>query len=295
MGRCQNVDESRQHPIREDPTIGVIALAHDCDAIISDDRHLNHHGNICHGGEDAKIFTTLDVLDVLVATRAISGGERLEHRTHLRRAGYFFIPVGDEELSRQLNGSAVEDNSVIETAELKAIRENILRVRMSDWLQLPGEMPWLETTLKAFGRVLKSLWKDDAEVPPTARSHWIADQIDIRGWAHSFEPENGDNIVRSGRAAEVLLLLTPPSDVSKEVKDAYWNWAEDRILAPIKEQFPDLYGWIVKWQREEIAKIAEMELTETETDVSNTSYTRAAIAHAALEFVSPSIRNSLHQ
>ena len=154
---------------------------------------------------------------------------------------------------------------MIETAELKAIRENILRVRMSDWLQLPEEMPWLETTLKAFGRVLKSLWKDDAEVPPTARSHWIADQIDIRGWAHSFEPENGDNIVRSGRAAEVLLLLTPPSDVSKEVKDAYWNWAEDRILAPIKEQFPDLYGWIVKWQREEIAKIAEMELTETET------------------------------
>ena len=265
VGRHQNVGESRQQSMPEDPMVGVIALAQNCDAIISDDRYLNQHDNISHGGAHAQIFTTLDLLDVLVATAAISGDERWEHRTRLRRAGYFFMPFGEDELSRYLNGSAVEDNQVIETAELKAIRENILRVRMSDWLQLPEEMPWLETTLKVFGRVLKSLWKEDAEVPATARSHWIADQIDIRGWAHSFEPENGDNIVRISRAAQVLLLLTPPSDVSKEVKDAYWNWAEERILAPIKEQFPDLYSWIVNWQRGEISKIAEMEPLETET------------------------------
>ena len=168
----------------EDPMVGVIALAQNCDAIISDDRYLNQHDNISNGGAHAQIFTTLDLLDVLVATAAISGDERWEHRTRLRRAGYFFMPFGEDELSRYLNGSAVEDNQVIETAELKAIRENILRVRMSDWLQLPEEMPWLETTLKVLGRVLKSLWKDGAEVPATARSHWIADQIDIRGWAH---------------------------------------------------------------------------------------------------------------
>ena len=265
VGRHQNVGESRQQSMPEDPMVGVIALAQNCDAIISDDRYLNQHDNISNGGAHAQIFTTLDLLDVLVATAAISGDERWEHRTRLRRAGYFFMPFGEDELSRYLNGSAVEDNQVIETAELKAIRENILRVRMSDWLQLPEEMPWLETTLKVLGRVLKSLWKDGAEVPATARSHWIADQIDIRGWAHIHGPENGDNIVRSGRAAQALILLTPPSDVPKEVKDAYWNWAEDRILAPIKEQFPDLYAWILEWHRAEIAQIAEMEPTETET------------------------------
>ena len=47
----------------------------------------------------------------------------------MRRDGYLFIPVYDDELSYHLNASAVKNNKVIETAEL-AIRENILHARM---------------------------------------------------------------------------------------------------------------------------------------------------------------------
>ena len=38
-----------------------------------------------------------------------------------------------------------------------------------------------------------------------------------------------------------------------------WRWVEDRILAPIKEQFPDLYASIVEWQRSQISEMADME------------------------------------
>ncbi|MFV2044662.1 MAG: HNH endonuclease [Anaerolineales bacterium] len=263
VGRRRNVDGPEEPSISEHPTVGVIALARDCDAIISDDRFLNQHANVDDGSAQAPIFSTMDLLDALASVGSITAENRLEYRTLLRRAGYFFLPVSDDELTTHLAASMVEDNNVVETAELKAIRENILRVRMSDWLQLPKEAPWLDMTLKVFIRVLKSLWRAGANLSSVrVRSNWILDQVDVRGWAHSLGAENGDIIVKTGRGAHILMLLIPLAEAPQDVKDAYWSWAEDRILAPIKEQYPDLYSWIVDWERRQIAKMADMDLTE---------------------------------
>lgn len=261
----RKIDEDEEKSIPEHPTVGIIALAPQCDAAIVDDRLINQHANIDSGGKQAPVLSTLDLLDALVSAAVISDDDRLEYRTRLRRAGYFFVPVSEKELERCLRASDVVDGHVLETAELKAIRENMLRVRMSDWLQLPKEAPWLDSTLKVFIRVLKSLWMDGADLSViTARSDWILNQVDVRGWAHSLGPGNGDNVVRLGRGAHIL-LFTLLTDASQEVKDAYSSWVEDRILAPIKEQFPDLYSWIVEQQRRQVAEMAETELTEGET------------------------------
>ena len=266
VGRRPRAAEAEEQPISEHPTLGVLALASNCDAVLSDDRFLNQHAHLDDGSSQVPIFSTLDLLDTLAAVGAISIDDRLERRTLLRRAGYVFVPVSDEELARHLDASVVSSDQVVETAELKAIRENILRVRMSDWLQLPEEAPWLDMTLTAFIRVLKSLWKDGANLAAvTARSNWLVDLVDVRGWAHSLGPENGDNVVRLGRGAHILMLLAPPTNVPQEVKDAYWSWVEDRILAPIKEQFPNLFALIVEWQRRQVAEISEMALNAGES------------------------------
>jgi hypothetical protein len=205
----------------------------------------------------------LDLLDVLVSRGSITPEDQSEYKTQLRRAGYFFVPVNGDELAHHLDASTVKDDKVIETAELKAIRENVLRVRMSTWLQLPKEAPWLDTSLRVFIRVLKSLWRADSDLSSArARSDWIMNQIDVRGWAHSLGYENGDNLVKFGRGAYILMVLSPPADAPQEVKDEYWIWVEDRVLAPIKEQYPDLYSWIVEWQRRQIAEMANMDLTK---------------------------------
>lgn len=263
LGRRYNSDEAEEQSISEHPTMRVIDLAIDCDALISDDRFLNQHANVDDGNAQATIFSTLDLLDALVSAGSLAPNERLEYRTMLRRAGYLLIPISEDELAGHLKASSVKGDKIIETAELKAIRENILCVRMSDWLQLPKEAPWIDGIFKVFIRVLKSLWKDGADLPTvTVLSNWIVDQIDVRGWAHSFEPEKWDNAVITGRGAHVQMLLSPPSDVPQEVKDAYWSWVEDRILAPIQEQFPNLYSWITEWHRMMISKMADMELTD---------------------------------
>ena len=261
VGRKCESDEDEKEGAFENPMIGLFSMASRGNAAIVDDRRINQHEHIDQGDQQVPIFTTLDLLDALASGGTISEDERLEHRTLLRRAGYVFVPVEEEELLRCLNASEVEDGRVIESAELKAIRESVLHVRMSNYLQLPREALWLEMSLKACVRALKGLWNEDVDVAEaTARSNWIADQVDSRGWAHRFGPENGDILVRTGRGSDILLLLVPPFDVPQEILRAYWDWLEERILFPIKEQFHELYDRLVEHYRQKIHETAEAAL-----------------------------------
>ena len=269
VGRQIYPDQLEEQAIAGHPTAGVFDLAGHCDAIILDDRCLNQHVHIRgsnandDGDAHAPVFTTLDIIDALVAANSITPEERMEYRTQLRQAGYFFIPVSEDELAHHLNASRVENGKVMETAELKAIRENILHVRMNTWLQLPKEGPWLVELYRTFVQVLKDLWKTEADFSDVrARSDWIVEQVDMRGWAHSFGKENGADIAKTGRSAYIMAVLIPPADVPQEVTDEYWNWVEESILAPIKEQYPDLYFELVEWHRKWIAKVANRDQTE---------------------------------
>ena len=263
IGRSRNFSEAGEKSIPEHPTIGIMALAPHCDAVIIDDRFINQHESIGDGSTEKPIFSTLDLLDSLETADVISEEEKLEYRTQLRKGGYFFVPVSEGELCRYLMNSDILNGSVVETAELKAIRESVLRVRMSDYLQLPQEAPWIETILKTFISVLKNLWADVSDVAACrARSNWVADQVDVRGWAHCFGAKHGDYIVKTGRAAFLQTLLIPPSDVPHIIKDAYWSWLENRILIPLKEQYPDLYTWVVDYQKQLIAEMAERDQIE---------------------------------
>lgn len=263
VGRQINADQSADWSLSGQPTFGAFSLEKGCNAIISDDRYLNQHANIGEDNASKPVFSTLDLIDTLVSTGSITAEERMEYRTRLRQAGYIFMPVSQDELAHHLNTSTVEDDEVIETAELKAIRENILQVRMSIWLQLPKEAHWLVEYQKTFVQVLKNLWTASTDFSTArARSNWIMDQLDIRGWAHSYGPESGFDIVKAGRSAHIMAVLTPPVEESQQIKDEYWNWVEGKVLAPIKEQYPGLYLELVEWHRRWIAEIVDMDLIE---------------------------------
>ena len=263
IGRQINADQPADPSLSGHPTFGVFSLTKGCDAIISDDRFLNQRPNFDNNGASMPTFSTLDLIDALVTTGSITAEERLEHRTRLRQAGYIFVPVSEDELAHHLNASMVEDGKVDETAELRAIRENILQVRMSTWLQLPEEAYWFVELLRTFVQVLKDQWKADADFSiARTRSDWILSQIGIHGWAHSYGPEIGANIVKTGSSAHIMAVLTPPVEEPQKVREEYWNWVEGRVLAPIKEQYPDLYLELVEWHQRWIANIVDMDLIE---------------------------------
>ena len=258
VGRQQSVNQLQRKWMSQHPTLGVMMLADTCDALVSDDRCLNQHRSIDDSCAQLSILSTSDLLDALVCSGALSEGSVAEHRTLLRRSGYVFLPIKDEEIASSLQASAVKDGVLFETAELKAIRENIVQIRTTEWLQLPKEDVWLNSTLMVFINVLRDLWReriDDSIV--TARADWVLNQIEIRGWAHRLERSAADYLVQEGRRSVILLLLAGPNDTEHKLRDAYWHWVERRILAPVKEQFPIMYKSIVEEYKKRIERIAE--------------------------------------
>ena len=262
-----NVSQSKERLIYEHPTAGVSFLARHCDAIITDDRFLNQHANIGNGDGPTPIFSTLDLIDALVTTGAIKDEERLEYRTQLRRAGYFFVPVSEDELAHHLDASMVEDDKFVETAELKAIRENILQVRMSTWLQLPKEEPWLKTLLHSCHRALAQMWKANIDfVKARARSEWILCIIDVRGWAHTVGMEGGENIVKSKFGESILSLLSLGIELSPGVRDEYLRWVDERVLAPLKERNPDMFSDLLESYKGHISHVVDKCMKEMTTN-----------------------------
>ena len=263
--RRQKFDEPQKQAIIEDPTSGVFTLAKYCDSIIVDDRSINQHAFIDDSGAHVPIFTTLDLLEGLAIAGSITAEEQVEYLTKLRRAGYFLVPIKDTELINHIYASTVKDGRIIEKAELKAIKESFLCVRMSDWLKMPDETFWLDTSLKSFIQALKDLWRAGTDLSEVrARSIWILNQLEFRGWAQSLGNENGDNFVKVGRGVHLMMLLSPPLNAPQEIKVEYWKWIEENILAPLKEQYPDIFSLIIDWYRSEIDKFANKDLPEGE-------------------------------
>lgn len=262
---CGRVKLGRQHEHEtyEYPTMGIFALSGECNAAILDDRCLNKYEFIGNSPDQLPTFSTLDVIGTLVATGAVSRQEELELRHRLRCAGYFFIPVRPDELSDYLGVAEIREGVVVESAELRAIRENFLRVRMSDWLQLPREAPWLGGIYNVFQSVLRDLWISPNDIATVrAQSDWLLTQLDVHGWAHRLAGDDQSQKLESAKATGVLTLLVPPEAESAEVKKAYWQWLEERVLVPIKDLEPDFYAWLVERERNAVAYLSNLDLEE---------------------------------
>ena len=257
------VDEADEPRIRNHPTFALFNLATDVEAIFVDDRSLNKHGNFGSGSGQTPILTTLDLLDGLYANGHITHDKMLECRTYLRRACYLFIPVTNDELERHLSAADVVDGHLVETAELRAIRENLLRIRMSRFLQLPNEAPWLNGIMQTFMHALKAQWRPEIdEETARARSEWLLGLLDGRGWAHCLGGSGGLDIAVYGYGTQVMLLLSAPPNIAPDAKEKYFQWVDERVLTNISEEDPELYSWIIERTKELIAQVAEMDASK---------------------------------
>jgi len=263
IGRQYIADDLERKLKSEGPTLEVITLLKQSSAIITDDRFFNQHATINHGKNLTSIISTLDIIDQFVSDGVVEYEKWLEIRTSLRRAGFFFIPVDKEELNYHLEASMIKEGKVVETAELKAIRENILQVRMRNYLQLPKEGPWLDLLFKTLILTLRAQWTVDVDFSVIiARSNWIMEILDIRGWVHCFRLEDCENIIKTGPKNYIRILLSPPAEVSIEGRDEYWSWLEEIVLSTIKEQEPELYSSVLSSMRDQIADTAKINLTD---------------------------------
>ena len=176
----------------------------------------------------------------------------------MRRAGLCFVPLKVEELIRLVGKASVVDGMLIETAELKAVRENLQLARMSNGLQWPKEHVWLDNLILAFLEAIKAQWHDgmDEEIA-RARSKWLLEQFEIRQWSHRFATEKQPDIGSDRYRGQVLSLAVLNTNVAPQTRQKYWRWFEDTILDPIRDEHRDLFTAIVQRVRTIISEASE--------------------------------------
>jgi hypothetical protein len=162
----------------------------------------------------------------------------------LRRAGYGLIPVAPDELEQYVRQARFDqEGHVIESAEMRLLRQTLLRIRSLDMVELPTEAAFLEQMQLGCIIVLHRLWADEA-LPPervVALSEWVWDNVapSPLDWARArCDPLRAADIPEA--FARYLALLLQPMPLERQRYAAFRNWVEGAILEPLLPANADL-------------------------------------------------------
>ena len=229
------------------PTKSLLASAADCDVLCIDDRFINSKEHIIVGDQMNSLVPIACVLDVL---RYLSRNEHITRKRYwtarhkLRAGGFIFVPFEADELIYWLKLGFVESGHLTESAEVRAIRQSLVRTHNLGLVN-PAEMPILQTEmLKTCLSVVRSLWSDES-LPmesATALSNWIWRHliVAVLGDSNHVEKENRKDRIRELMLNRVKLVLTPSSINSKNRRTGYVDWIETSILQPLQQANSDL-------------------------------------------------------
>jgi len=224
------------------PALDIILVSGLADVAVIDDRFLNQHATVSHGGVTTPILTTADLLAGWQLTR----DEHAEHMTHVRSAGLAFLPLSREELDGLLARAATDGDRLIETAELRAVREYLLLCRMSTGLQLPKESVWFDGVIRVLIETLKDQWREGADLAAArVRSEWLLRQLDLRGWAHRYANEGNRGISEVRFRAQLLALMTFNLAASTNNRRTFWEWLDQALVDDVQSHHHDVYDALV--------------------------------------------------
>ena len=216
------------------------------DAFVVDDRFINRHVYMTRGDLQTPILTSLDVIEYQVASGRLSIDVAQEHRTTPRRSGYTFVPVLEDELIYHLSQAPLDNGALVETAELRAIREAAQRLRLAKVLQVPHELAWLHQYSLSMTYAIRTIW--DMESDPNAakaRCEWVLGQLDIRGWASVVEREVAVQFSVICYAGILHSLCYALNMTPERQNDSFHRWIDERILNELKETEPEIFGQIM--------------------------------------------------
>lgn len=241
------------------PSFSILQDISNKDCILIDERYLNHHSHF----DDSKcvktpIITTLDLLAEWKKNSIISDDDYCHAMTTLRRACYIFVPIDNEELQRYFELADVKNGRLVENAELRAIREYLLCIRMSNAIKFPEEATWLQEVMHTFLNALKKQWLSNVtEEIASARSGWLWRQINALQWATVLPVDSVfANAVQQFKLQNLVLVLSFLNQTYRSVQEKYWRWLEREVLADLKNDHSEVYKEILEMCGKTIREIA---------------------------------------
>jgi len=128
---------------------------------------------------------------------------------------------------------------------------------------MPREAAWLNAVVVAIRQTLTFQWTCGYdERRSTARSEWLIDLLDMRGWAHCFGRDGCHRIFLDLYGMHIMVLLNTPDKARIDVKNKYLKWIEDCLLVKIREEEPVLFSWLITRTSQFISDVVERGLSE---------------------------------
>jgi hypothetical protein len=249
VGPQQQVTESGAGEFMEHPSISITALSDLADALIIDDPFLNQHRQFTNEtGGITPIFTSLDFIKHLEKCEFIDRNEEGELKTQLRKFGYICLVPDETELRELLLKAVIRDGKLIQSAELKTLRQSITHMQIRSVLNMPGEYTYLANLFRATRQVIVDIWNSDSiNLEKEIRSSWLVDIIDLKAWSSCYQFELGSKVARNSSISFTQLLISNGALVeqSKE-RVAYFAWLDRRVIQPLKSEDPAVYKEIVE-------------------------------------------------
>lgn len=229
------------------PTISLIQLAASVDALVCDDRFMNQHPQMLNGDRETAIWTTMDLLAAMVVEDDLKAEEAWLVRTKLRQSGLIHLPSSNAELTSLLGRAGTREEYMIETAELRAFRENLELAQMRGWLQLPTEAPWLQQLVSSVVATIRAQWVPSIpDKVARIKSRWLVDRADMRNWVQKDVNHDASAVAEYGLALVVSsLLLSHFDDDTGDAYDRFSQWLQDDVIAEMKASEPLIFDWMV--------------------------------------------------
>jgi hypothetical protein len=237
--------EEEQRVVEIAPTI--IEFLHDtgtCDCLCVDDRYLNRNATLSDRlGRSVPVVCVLDLLRVLENGGTLQPAEKASLVHQLRLSGFVFVPVTPSEFVSQLSAAPQRaDGSLAESAELRALRQSLARLRALEPLHAPNEQIFAVTLQATSVLVIHQLWGDPQL--PAERAAKLASWV----W-HHVTPRPRDLLGRAppdaAQATEAVALQLmqlldawPPIDARRH--QAFLEWLDHALLRPLLPAHPEV-------------------------------------------------------
>ncbi len=202
----------------------------------------------------ARLVTSLDVIEDLLARGAVTENDRRAFRHRLRWAGAVLVPAETEEIA-----AAALRNRENESPEFRAIRESIGLARIAEVPRFPAEILWFASLSMAVKSAIMAVWTREADL---ARAAMLADAIlnlhpNPVGWTFAWEDRTPPDWVEAVMRITIASLALPFQIESKDVVKAYNEWLERKVLAPMRSTLPGRYNAVVDHVKSFIADHGE--------------------------------------
>ena len=232
-----------------------------CDVICIDDRFANRFLALTdESGASRPLVCTLDLIRQLVLAGRISESRRaiLEHR--LRAGGAALLEINEAELYRLLRSAKVDSSGeLVESAELRIIRQYLARLKVLEMLQVPLETSFFNRLHDTSIRIIRKLWEDTTleKEHVLAASGWALQYIcpNPLDWFPNLRDVSQAEQANIALAMHLKFLIAPLINAPSERCRLFADWLDRELVAPLRPRNSKVIQAIVELCKNQLEQL----------------------------------------